>query len=129
MELLKSEIKRPQIAFMTDSKVAIGTAAIAGIEEKLNKLKKIFSVASFILAEHDVRAMAHLISKYAQLKLNMSNYLFKLKAGSTVTSKYAPGRQANLSAVLEAEILSLKLQLEKLDSKIFKKPLSNRHIL
>jgi hypothetical protein len=80
MELTTVDRKPVRRAFKTEPKVTTGIDAMAAIELEINRLKRLFSVASFILAKQDVQALSHFSSIHAQLKIKVMNHFQKLKS-------------------------------------------------
>jgi hypothetical protein len=129
MELIKTDIQPARRAIKREPTFETGIAAVTAMEEELNHLQVLFSAASFILAEHKVRALSHLCRLHAQLKSEVANYLQKMKQNSAENRNLMLKSQLSLNASLQNQILNLKARIQSFRSTLFRKPVAKRHLL
>jgi hypothetical protein len=120
MELIESKKQVPRRAVKATSTDTLEIPSIIAIGTELNKLNNMFAAASFILAAHEM---------HAELKMRVIRHLYQLDSSSMGIRRLARGRQIDIGIMLEAEISSLRIRLEKFKSKLFKKPHGSRHLL
>jgi hypothetical protein len=129
MELIQSNIQLPRRTTKRESTFEIGIADITAMEKELNRLQVLFSAASFILAEHDVRTLSNLCRRHAQLKLEVASHFKRLKSYSLENRKLVLRFRQRLDPGLVNDILILRGKLQKFHDKLFREPMGRRHML
>jgi hypothetical protein len=129
MELIENNVQLRKRATTRQSIFDIGIADITAIEEELNSLQALFSAASFMLPEHNFRALSDLRSRHSQLKLEVVNHFQMLKYNSSENRRLMLKSGHRLNASLVKQILSLRSRLQKFHSKLFENRKVNRNIL
>jgi len=128
MELIEKMVKLPGKVLKIESTGKMSIAAITTMEMDLNRLKKLFSAASFTISYQDFQSLSLLSIKFLQLKIEVNNHFQKLKSNAIGAKTFVTAKQINLDAALDMEILCLKNSIESFNSKLFKKPFSH-HML
>ncbi len=112
MELIEGKKQLPRRAVNIKSTGTLGVASSMAIDIALNRLDNTFSVASFILAEHEIHWLSHLCRMYAQLKLRVMNHFQQLNSNYMGIKKHVRGRQNKINIKLELEITVLESGLK-----------------
>ena len=85
MELIEKMVKLPGKVLKIESTGKMSIAAITTMEMDLNRLKKLFSAASFTISYQDFQSLSLLSIKFLQLKIEVNNHFQKLKSNAKTT--------------------------------------------
>ena len=127
MQLIETDIRIARRPFKEEATLKIARSRIIVIEQELERLTHLFSVASCMISEHDVRTLFHLKQIKYQLGLKLKSSYQKQHYRSNAISSFGGG--AVLGARLLQEISSLRIRIDKLKSKLFKTSNNNRCVL
>jgi hypothetical protein len=129
MELLKPHTSRPQRAGHFKTAIKIDLAMIIRIEQDLNKLNRLFSAASFMLAEHECRRLSFLCQQFEELKFKVMMQTQELRSCAIGLRKPISSLEMKLTGRLQLDISTLASQLDKFKSKLFSVQDCKREIL
>jgi hypothetical protein len=127
MQLIETDIRIARRPLKKEASLKIARSRIIVIEQELERLNRLFSVAGCMISEHDVRTLFHLKQIKDQLELKLKSSLQKQHYRSNTISSFAG--DAVLGARLLQEISSLRSRIDKLKSKLFKTSNNNRYVL
>ena len=129
MELFKSSTNFVARTENSEAILKIDLAMIKSIEQDLNRLNLLFSAATFMLTERDVRTLSYLCQRHRHLTLKLSQQSQKLNLSLIGLRQPVSSLEMKLNKKLENEVLKMRTSLDKFKSKLFRRHKSTLKIL